>query len=97
MAVLSRSFVPEAPAVCQLTPVAGPFQVACVSWKEVFNRYTRMVRVLLERSFEVHRERLAAVMVALAGIEERSNFKRLRAVLLLAVLSSPMPISTEVP
>jgi hypothetical protein len=40
ISVLSRSLVPEAPAVCQLTPVAETFQVTWLSLKAVFRRYT---------------------------------------------------------
>jgi hypothetical protein len=95
--VLSRSFVPEAPAVCQLTPVAETFHVICVSLKAVFNRYTRMVRLLLERSEEIHRESVAELIIAFAGMDDRSNLIKLRAVRLFVLLSSPTPISVDVP
>ena len=53
--------------------------------------------MLLERSADVQSERIAELIVALAGMEDRSNLMRLRAILLLALLSSPMPISIAVP
>jgi hypothetical protein len=56
-----------------------------------------MMRLLLERSAEVQSESVAEVMVTLAGIEDKSNLRRLRAILLLALLSSPTPMSIAVP
>lgn len=97
ISMVSRSFVPEAPAICQLAPVAETFHVTCVSLKAVFNRYTRIVRLLLERSEAVHTESVAELIVALAGMDNRSNFIKLRAVRLFALLSSPTPISIDVP
>ena len=38
MSVLSRSFAPDAPALCQFTPEADWFQVAEDSSKAVFKR-----------------------------------------------------------
>src|SRR5258708_29289142 len=97
ISVLSRSFAPEAPAVCQFVPVAAMFQVTWLSLNAVFKRYTRMMRLLLERSAEVQSEKVADVIVALAGIDDKSNLMRLRATLLLALLSSPTPMSMAGP
>lgn len=52
---------------------------------------------MLERSALVQRESVAEVIVALAGIEDKSNLIKLRAVRLFVLLSSPIPISAAVP
>src|SRR5690242_445800 len=62
--VLSRSFAPDAPATCQLAPVEETFHVTCASLKGTFNRYTRTMRSLLERSADVHNDNIAEVIVA---------------------------------
>lgn len=94
---LSRSFAPEAPAVCQFTPVAERFQLACVSLKGTFKRYILTVVSLLDKSSEVHKDRVAETMVASAGMEERSNLIKLRAKLLVELIFSPIPKSADVP
>ena len=50
-----------------------------------------------ERSAEVQSERVADVIVAFVGIDDKSNLMRLRAILLLELLSSPIPMSVAVP
>jgi len=52
---------------------------------------------LLDRSAEVQSERVAEVIVALAGMDDKSNLIRLRAMRLLGVLSSPTPMILAAP